>query len=200
MAARREQRWRTSCIHHSLSSGQSTGLPGAVRRGCDNAIFPLFARSSGASHVEERVSTEQLVQAGTSTTIDVPVERVRGRARRAMLLVCGTLSLALGVLGIFVPLLPTTCFLLVSAWCYARSSPRLYGWLLGQRYVGAYLRRYRDERTIPAPVKTASLVIMWISIGYGVITVPNLLIRLTLLAIAIGVTIHLVRLPSSKPG
>ena len=144
------------------------------------------------------MSTDQLLRSGSATTIDAPVARAGGRARRGMLLVCGTLSLALGVFGIFVPLLPTTCFLLLAAWCYARSSPRLYGWLLGSRYVGSYLRRYRDERTIPAPVRTASLVIMWISIGYGVLTVPNLAIRLTLLAIALGVTIHLVRLPASK--
>src|SRR5688572_26087647 len=85
--------------------------------------------------------------------------------RRAALLVCGTLSLALGVIGIFVPLLPTTCFLLVAAWCYARSSQRLYDRLMRARWIGGYLRRYRDERSIPIHVKIASLVMMWITIG-----------------------------------
>ena len=72
--------------------------------------------------------------------------RSRSHVRRGALLICGTLSLALGMIGIFVPLLPTTCFLLLAAWCYARSSPRLYDRLLRARWIGDYLRRYRDER------------------------------------------------------
>lgn len=116
--------------------------------------------------------------------------------RRAALVVCGTLSLGLGLIGVFVPLLPTTCFLLLAAWCYARSSQRLYNRLLNARFVGPYLQRYRDSRVIPPRVKAAALVMMWITIGYAVLTYPNLAVRLVLLAIAIGVTIHLQKLPS----
>ncbi|MGQ0643641.1 MAG: YbaN family protein [Gemmatimonadaceae bacterium] len=116
--------------------------------------------------------------------------------RRWALLICGTLSLGLGLLGVFVPLLPTTCFLLLAAWCYARSSQRLYNRLLNARLIGPYLQRYRDSRVIPPRVKVAALVMMWITIGYAVLTYPNLWVRLTLLAIAIGVTIHLQKLPS----
>lgn len=122
----------------------------------------------------------------------------RRPVRRAALLVCGTLSLSLGVIGIFVPLLPTTCFLLVAAWCYARSSPRVYDWLMGARWIGPYLRRYRDERAIPTHVKTASLAMMWITIGYSIVVFPNLLVRLALLVTALGVTWHLYRLPAAK--
>ncbi len=122
---------------------------------------------------------------------------VRG-TRRAALLLCGTLSLGLGLLGIFVPLLPTTCFLLLAAWCYARSSQRLYDRLMTARLIGPYLQRYRDSRVIPPRVKVAALVMMWITIGYAVLTYPNLAVRLTLLAIAIGVTLHLQTLPSLK--
>lgn len=121
-----------------------------------------------------------------------------GPVRRTVLLVCGTLSLSLGVIGIFVPLLPTTCFLLVAAWCYARSSPRLHDRLMRARWVGGYLRRYRDERAIPVRVKIASLVMMWITIGYSVAVFPHLLVRLALLVIAAGVTWHLGRLPSAR--
>lgn len=116
--------------------------------------------------------------------------------RRAALLICGTLSLGLGLIGVFVPLLPTTCFLLLAAWCYARSSQRLYNRLLNARLIGPYLQRYRDSRVIPPRVKVAALVMMWITIGYALLTYPNLAVRLTLLAIAIGVTIHLQKLPS----
>ena len=118
--------------------------------------------------------------------------------RRAALLICGTLSLALGVIGIFVPLLPTTCFLLIAAWCYARSSQRLYDRLMRARWIGNYLRRYRDERAIPVHVKIASLVMMWITIGYSVIVFPNIAVRVALLVTAIAVTWHLYRLPAAK--
>ena len=118
--------------------------------------------------------------------------------RRAALIVCGTLSLGLGIIGVFVPLLPTTCFLLIAAWCYARSSSRLYDRLMQAKWIGSYLRRYRDERAIPSHVKTASLVMMWITIGYSVYAFPNMLIRAALLLTAAGVTWHLYRLPSAK--
>ena len=118
--------------------------------------------------------------------------------RRAALLVCGTLSLGLGIIGIFVPLLPTTCFLLIAAWCYARSSSRLYDRLMHARWIGGYLRRYRDERAIPVHVRVASIVMMWITIGYSVFVFPNLLIRGALLLTALAVTWHLYRLPAAK--
>ena len=126
------------------------------------------------------------------------VQVVERPFRRAALLVCGTLSLGLGIVGIFVPLLPTTCFLLIAAWCYARSSSRLYDRLMRARWIGGYLRRYRDERAIPVHVRVASVVMMWITIGYSVLVFPNLLIRGALLLTAIAVTWHLYRLPSAK--
>ena len=130
----------------------------------------------------------------TQSTIHV----VRRPFRRAALLVCGSLSLALGILGVFVPLLPTTCFLLIAAWCYARSSSRLYDRLMRARWIGGYLRRYRDERAIPVHVKIASVVMMWITIGYSVFVFPNVLIRAALLLTAAAVTWHLYRLPAAK--
>ena len=137
--------------------------------------------------------------ATTGSTAAPAAIRVAARPfRRGALIVCGTLSLGLGVLGIFVPLLPTTCFLLVAAWCYARSSSRLYDRLMQARWIGPYLRQYRDERAIPPRVKTASLVIMWITIGYSAFVFPNLLVRVALLLTAIAVSWHLYKLPSAK--
>jgi uncharacterized membrane protein YbaN (DUF454 family) len=115
-------------------------------------------------------------------------------------MVCGTTSLALGLIGIVVPLMPTTCFLLMAAWCYARSSRRMYDRLMTAPVVGEYLRQYRDERTIPPRVRQASLVMMWIMIGYGVVTVDIWMVRLVLLAIAVGVTVHLLRLRTPVSG
>jgi uncharacterized membrane protein YbaN (DUF454 family) len=66
------------------------------------------------------------------------------------------------------------------------------------RWIGGYLRRYRDERAIPVHVKIASVVMMWITIGYSVVVFPNLLIRAALLLTAGAVTWHLYRLPAAK--
>jgi uncharacterized protein len=141
-----------------------------------------------------------LLERGSATAVvaTLPARPTARPLRRAALLICGTISLGLGVLGIFVPLLPTTCFLLVAAWCYARSSQRLYDRLMRARWIGEYLRRYRDERAIPIHVKIASLVMMWITIGYSVVMFPNVLVRGALLATAIAVTWHLYRLPAAK--
>jgi hypothetical protein len=145
------------------------------------------------------------VNTDPSTTLNTAASELTAAPRRATgtrrlaLLVCGTLSLGLGLLGVFVPLLPTTCFLLLAAWCYARSSQRLYNRLLNARLIGPYLRRYRDSRVIPPRVKVAALVMMWITIGYAVLTYPHVWVRLTLLAIAAGVTIHLQKLPKAPP-
>ena len=83
----------------------------------------------------------------------------------------GSLSLALGVAGIFVPLLPTTPFLLLSAALYMRSSPRLYDWLLRQPCLGAYIRDFRENRAIPLRAKVVSVVLVWLSIGYCILRV-----------------------------
>ena len=137
-------------------------------------------------------------RSAAAVAVPLPAQPGARPLRRAALLVCGTLSFALGVLGIFVPLLPTTCFLLIAAWCYARSSQRLYDRLMRARWIGSYLRRYRDERSIPVHVKIASLVMMWITIGYSVVVFPNLAVRIALLATALAVTWHLYRLPTAR--
>jgi uncharacterized membrane protein YbaN (DUF454 family) len=111
--------------------------------------------------------------------------------RRALLVGVGAASLATGVVGMVVPVLPTTCFLLLAAWCFARSSPRLYGWMFHNALFGRYLRDYRDGRGIPRAVKVGSLSLMWLTIGASVVfAVSALWLRVLLLAIAAAVTIH----------
>lgn len=104
----------------------------------------------------------------------------------------GTLSLILGVVGIFVPLLPTTPFLLLTAALYFKSSPRLYDWLLRNRYLGIYIRNFREYKASPLRAKIVSVVLLWATIGYCVLAVVEALwLRLLLAAIAVGVTIHI---------
>ena len=114
------------------------------------------------------------------------------QAVRILLITAGVISIALGVLGIFLPLLPTTPFLLLAAACFIRSSRRLYDWLLKHRYLGPYIRNYRKHRAIPKRMKIILLVLLWATLGYSIIAVvENLLVRILLGAIGIAVTIHI---------
>lgn len=129
---------------------------------------------------------------------DVP-ERI-GRPLRTALLVVGVVSVALAVLGIFLPLLPTTPFLLLAAFCFARSSQRFYRWLLTNRWFGAYICNYRAGKGIPLKQKLITLVVLWLTIGYtAVFAVSHCWLRLLLVAIALGVTVHLARIRTYRP-
>ena len=119
---------------------------------------------------------------------------------KPILLVVGTISLILGAIGIFLPILPTTPFLLLSAACYVRSSERMYNWLLGNGWFGKYIKNYREGRGIPLKTKIIAVTLLWVGILYSTIIVVNgfLVAKLALLIIAVGVSIHLVRLPTFK--
>jgi uncharacterized membrane protein YbaN (DUF454 family) len=119
------------------------------------------------------------------------------RLMRALLVACGTLCVALGVLGIFLPLLPTTVFLLLAAGCYARSSDRFYQRLVTHPYLGSYIRNHREGRGMRRRDKLATIVLLWIGIGATMIwTVDAAWLDLLLLVIAAAVTAHVVKLPT----
>ncbi|MBT6149457.1 MAG: YbaN family protein [Gemmatimonadetes bacterium] len=116
---------------------------------------------------------------------------------RILLLIAGTLALLLALLGIFLPLLPTTPFLLLAAWCYARSSARFHQLLLTNRWFGPYLRNYQQGRGMPARARWITLIMLWSAILLAAAFVaPLWWSRLLLIAIATGVTIYLRRLPT----
>ncbi len=94
-----------------------------------------------------------------------------GSMVKAALIIVGTLSVGLGFLGILLPGLPTTPFLLVAAGCYARSSDRLYTKLLNSRRFGPFIRRFREDRAIPRKTKVQAIVMMWSMILLSGLTV-----------------------------
>ncbi|MBQ3535494.1 MAG: YbaN family protein [Alistipes sp.] len=89
------------------------------------------------------------------------------------LIILGSLSLVLGVVGIFLPLLPTTPLLLLSAWAFFRSSDRLYDWLINHPHLGEYIRNFRQHRAIPLRVKIVSVSMVWLTIGYCIFCVVD---------------------------
>lgn len=114
------------------------------------------------------------------------------RLVRILLIASGTFFVALGVLGLFLPVLPTTPFLLLAAVCYARSSERFYHWLLTNRWCGEFIRNYREGNGIPLKQKALTLVVLWLVIGYTAWFVVSLWwVKLILVGIAAGVTVHL---------
>ncbi len=109
----------------------------------------------------------------------------------------GAVSVTLGVIGIFVPLWPTTCFLLLAGWCFARSSQRAERWLHRNRLFGRYLRDYRERGVISSRVRRTSVATLWIFIGASALFFASRLwVVALLLLIAGSVTLHLYSLPT----
>ncbi len=118
--------------------------------------------------------------------------------KRVLLIGMGTLCVALAAVGIFVPVLPTTPFLLLAAVCYGRSSQRFLHWLLTNRWFGAYIQDYRAGRGLPLMQKILTILSLWLTISLSVIFVASQWwLRLALLGIAVGVTVHLVRIKTA---
>jgi len=112
---------------------------------------------------------------------------------RPLLIIAGTLLVGLGIIGILVPVLPTTPFLLLAATCYARSSQRFYHWLLNNKWFGNYIKNYIQRKGVPLKVKILAITWLWIVIGFSVVfAVEGFLVRLILIVIAIGVSIHII--------
>lgn len=92
---------------------------------------------------------------------------------RIFLIIVGSVSLVLGILGIFLPMLPTTPFLLLSAAAWVKASPSLYEWLINHRVFGEYIRNFREYRAIPLRVKIISVSLVWLTIGYCIFAVVD---------------------------
>ncbi len=117
---------------------------------------------------------------------------MRETAKRRLLIVAGTLFTGLGIIGVFIPILPTTPFLLLAAACYMRSSERSYQWLINNRIFGAYIRNYIEGRGMPVRIKIFTILLLWLAIGLSItFGVQNIVIRIVLICIAIGVTVHI---------
>ena len=120
---------------------------------------------------------------------------------KALFRIAGLLSLGLGITGVFIPLLPTTPFLLLAAFLFSRSSERLHRWLLEHRLLGTYLRNYREGPAMTRQHKVLTLMFLWTGLGSSIaFAVHGLWARLALFAIGAGVTAHLLRIRTAPPG
>jgi len=121
------------------------------------------------------------------------IRESRHRSVRYALLAVGWLSVALGVIGIFLPVLPTTPFLLLAAACFVRSSRRFYLWLVMHPRLGPWIRDYLDGQGIPRKAKVYALSLMWASIALSCYLVPMFWARAFMLTSAVLVSIYILR-------
>ena len=132
--------------------------------------------------------------------LEQEVKKPRNKIVKTLYFIGGTISLILGIIGIVLPILPTTPFLLLAAACYARSSQRFYNWLLNNRILGAYIRNYIEGRGMPIKVKIFTISLLWITILISAFLFIQILwVRYVLIIIAIAVTVHIILIrPKNK--
>lgn len=118
---------------------------------------------------------------------------------KALLLIIGSISTVFGIIGIVIPVLPTTPFLLFAAVCFFRSSTRLYERLISNKYFGSYIKNYREGRGIPSKIKIYAISMLWVTIGFSIIfAIDKLLVRILLFIIAAVVTAHIISVKAKK--
>lgn len=115
--------------------------------------------------------------------------------KRYLLIIAGIISLILGVLGAFLPLLPTVPLILLAGFCFARSSPRLHQWLLDHRTFGLIIRNFEAGKGVPRKVKVRAIALIWLSMGIScwVVGRPELCIMLAVIGLAVST--YLYRMP-----
>lgn len=118
---------------------------------------------------------------------------------RTLYTIAGTVALALGILGVFLPLLPATPFLLLAAFCYLRGSTRMHDRLMSHRVLGPYIRDFQSGRGIPLRSKWTALVMAWLSMAFSAWAVPLPWVRWLLLVPAVGLAVYLWRVPTRVP-
>ena len=112
---------------------------------------------------------------------------------KVLLITAGTFFIGVGIVGIFIPILPTTPFLLISAALYARSSKGFYNWLVNNKIFGRYIKNYREGKGIPLKLKIITIALLWITIVCSAIfAIVIFWVRFILIVIAIGVSIHII--------
>ncbi len=124
------------------------------------------------------------------------IGRFKNKAVKALLLFVGWLSVILGVIGIFLPIMPTTPFLLLAAACFVRSSPKFYQWLVGHPRLGKYLVYYLEGKGIPLKAKIYTIALITISMSVTTYIVPVTAVKILLPLIGVLVALYIVRQPT----
>ncbi|MGQ9798113.1 MAG: YbaN family protein [Ignavibacterium sp.] len=118
---------------------------------------------------------------------------------RYFYLISGILLVIIGVIGIFLPVLPTTIFLILASACFVKSSPRANEWLRNHKVLGMYIKHYQDKTGLTIKAKIFNIIFLWVMILLSAFYFTNeFYIKIILILIAVGVTIHLLMIKTRK--
>jgi uncharacterized membrane protein YbaN (DUF454 family) len=117
-----------------------------------------------------------------------------GKLKRVLFIICGSIFLALGLVGVVLPILPTTPFLILAAACYIRGSERVYKWMITNRIFGEYIKNYLERRGITTRQKVYTLIFLWLMITISTFFISVFFIKILVFIIAIVVSIHILTL------
>lgn len=118
--------------------------------------------------------------------------------KRILWVAGGTLSFLIGLIGVVIPILPTTPLIILAGFCYGKSSPRLHHWLITNKYFGKYIQDYQKGHGVPIRVKLFAVAFVWIGIVSSLFVIPLSFVKALMITIGIGVTIFIMTSPLLK--
>jgi len=163
------------------------------------SLFTNFAKKTGFFHVRSKYFNiiAQFFLAMQQKSTLTQETKTSQKIGRALFFVFGSVFLALGAIGVVLPVLPTTPFLLLALACYCRSSKRMTDWMKNNKYFGNYIRNYKEGKGIPLKTKLFAVTVLWVTIVYSAIFIISILIaQIVLVAVATAVSLHIFRLPT----
>ncbi len=117
------------------------------------------------------------------------------QGKRLLLLILGWLSLTTGIIGAFLPLLPTTPLVLLAAWCFSKSSERFHTWLIEHKYFGPIVRDWQSADGIPRRARNRAIIFMWVGMAISILIVSRFWATIGLVIIGLCVSTYLMRMP-----
>ncbi|MDY9921139.1 MAG: YbaN family protein [Synergistota bacterium] len=132
------------------------------------------------------------------TEKSIPDSKECGRIKKTFLIVAGVVSIALGGIGVFLPLLPTTPFVLLAAGCFAGSSPAMHRWLCRSRFFGEYIENYRTNAGVSKSIKIRAIVFLWAGLALSAAAVHKPVVRIILAVVGMCVSTHLLMMKTKE--
>ncbi len=121
------------------------------------------------------------------------------KIKKTVFLFLGLILTFLGIIGIFIPVLPTTPLLLLASYCYVRSSEKLYLWLINHRIFGRYIRDYNKYRAVDKKSKTIAVILIWVSMMISMSLISKTPVRIVLLITGLAVTYFISTIKTLTP-
>jgi uncharacterized membrane protein YbaN (DUF454 family) len=126
-------------------------------------------------------------------------KKIIPRIKKMLLLVSGTVFVGIGFIGIIIPVLPTTPFLLLAALCYIRGSEKMYFWLISNKIFGSFIKNYYEGKGITVLAKIATIILLWVSIIISVIFMIHVvIIQIIVICVAAAVTTHILLIKTNR--